>query len=182
MGQNIRKLTTSAICLALCIILPYFTGQIPQIGQALGPMHIPVLLCGFIAGPAYAAIVGFAAPLLRLMIAGMPMPFMAMSMCFELAVYGLVAGVAYRFLPKKPAYIYVSLIMAMLLGRIAWGMAAIQLWLSGFFPRLPNEWTQFGWEEFLSGAFLSSIPGIILHILLIPPVVIALKKAKLLAE
>ena len=50
-------LVTAAICLALCMVLPFLTGQIPEIGSALCPMHIPVLLCGFLCGPAYAAAV-----------------------------------------------------------------------------------------------------------------------------
>ena len=71
-----KDLAVSGVSLALCMFLPFLTGQIPQIGTALSPMHIPVLLCGFIAGPANAVIVGLAAPLLRLMLFGMPPPFM----------------------------------------------------------------------------------------------------------
>ena len=56
--QHIKKLTYSAICLALCLVLPFLTGQIPQIGSALCPMHLPVLLAGFLCGPWWAAAVG----------------------------------------------------------------------------------------------------------------------------
>ena len=104
--KYVKNLTSSAVCLLLCMILPLLTGQIPQFGMALAPMHIPVLICGFITGPAYAMIIGFAAPLLRMLIFGMPMPFMAITMSFELAVYGLVSGVLYSILPKKILYIY----------------------------------------------------------------------------
>jgi len=173
-----KNLTAAAICLALCMVLPIFTGQIPQIGMALAPMHIPVLLCGFITGPAYAMIVGLIAPLLRMMIFGMPMPFMAITMCFELAAYGLIAGLLYKVFPKKVIYIYLSLIIAMLLGRVIWGLATLQLVKVAFLP-LPMGWEQFGWNEFFAAAFLSAIPGIILHILLIPVLVMALQKARL---
>jgi len=181
-SKAIQDLTVSGVCLALCMLLPLLTGQIPQIGAALSPMHIPVLLCGFLAGPANAVIIGLVAPLLRLMIVGMPMPFMAIAMSFEMAVYGLVSGMMYKLLPKNLVYIYVSLVAAMLLGRIVWGIVTLQLSLSTLFPMLPFGWEQFGWEEFVSGAFISAVPGIILHIVLIPAVVIALKKAKFIVS
>ena len=146
---NVKNLTTSSICLALCMVLPFLTGQIPQIGMALAPMHIPVLLCGFITGPAYAMIVGLIAPLLRMMIFGMPMPFMAVTMCFELAAYGLIAGLLYKILPGRIIYIYLSLIIAMLLGRFVWGLATLQLVRATIFP-LPMGWEQFGWSEFIA--------------------------------
>ena len=167
---SVKNLTTSGVCLALCILLPFLTGQIPQIGSALSPMHIPVLLCGFIAGPYYAGVVGFIAPLLRFLLLGMP-PIMptGIAMCYELAVYGIVSGLLYRILPKKTAFIYVSLIGAMLSGRFVWGVA--RLLLSGV-AGMP-----FTWELFMSGAFINAVPGIIVHIILIPVIVMALKKA-----
>ena len=176
-----KNITAAAICLALCMVLPIFTGQIPHFGMALAPMHIPVLLCGFITGPAYAMIVGLVAPLLRMMTFGMPEPFMAITMCFELAVYGLVAGLLYNAFKKKIIFIYLSLILAMLLGRIAWGLAAWQLAKTAMFPTLPMGWEQFGWEEFFAAAFVSAIPGIILHIVLIPLLVMALRKARIVS-
>ena len=178
--KNIKNLTSSATCLLLCMVLPLLTGQIPQIGMALAPMHIPVLLCGFIAGPAYAMIIGLIAPLLRMLLFGMPMPFMAVTMSFELAVYGLISGLLYKMLPKRVVFIYVSLITAMLLGRIAWGLATLQLASAAIFPALPMGWTQFGWSEFISAAFVTAVPGIIAHIVLIPLIVIALQKARFL--
>ena len=42
---NTKKLVWAAVFLALGLILPFFTGQIPEIGNKLLPMHIPVLLC-----------------------------------------------------------------------------------------------------------------------------------------
>ena len=80
-----RKLVFAALLLALAMVLPFLTGQIPQIGQALCPMHIPVLLCGFVCGPIYAMAVGFIAPLLRFALFGMPPIFpTGVSMAFEL--------------------------------------------------------------------------------------------------
>jgi len=177
--KTVKNLTSAAICLALCLVLPIFTGQIPQIGMALAPMHIPVLLCGFVAGPAYAMIVGLVAPLLRMMTFGIPMPFMAITMCFELAAYGLLTGLFYRAFPKKLLFVYVSLILSMLLGRIVWGLATLQMVQLAFLP-LPMGWQQFGWDEFFAAAFISAVPGIILHIILIPILVLALQKARII--
>ena len=176
--KNVKNLTAAAVCLMLCMVLPFLTGQIPQFGMALAPMHVPVLLCGFIAGPAYAMIVGLIAPLLRMMTLGMPMPFMAVTMCFELAAYGLISGLLYKLLPKKIVFVYVSLVVAMLLGRIVWGVATWQLASAAIFPALPMGWQQFGWSEFFAAAFVSAVPGIIAHIVIVPLVVIALQKAK----
>ena len=176
-SKQIKKIAAAAICLALCMVLPFLTGQIPQFGAMLSPMHIPVLLAGFIAGPFLAAIVGFIAPLLRFALFGMP-PIMptGVSMAFELAAYGLSAGILYNLLPKKKlagyVSVYVALIAAMVIGRIVWGLTRLALFgLVG---------TPFTLEMFMAGAFINALPGIILHIILIPIVVIALKKAKLI--
>jgi len=177
---NAKNLTSAAICLALCMVLPLLTGHIPQIGMALSPMHIPVLLCGFITGPAYAMIVGLIAPLLRLILLGSPPPFMAIAMCFELAAYGALAGAFYRAFPKKIAYIYVSLILSMFIGRFVWGLATWQLVSTGLFDGQPMAMQQFSWEIFISSAFVTAVPGIILHIVLIPVLVMALRKARVI--
>ncbi|MBE5761769.1 MAG: ECF transporter S component [Clostridiales bacterium] len=169
-SSNIRKLVLSAICLALCMVLPFLTGQIPEIGSMLSPMHIPVLLCGFIAGPVWAAIIGAVAPLLRFVLFGMPPLFpTGLAMCFELATYGLISGMLYAKLPRKTVNIYVSLVLAMLVGRVVWGVVSfILLGISG---------SGFTWSAFLAGAFTSAVPGIILHIVLIPVLVMALERA-----
>ena len=172
---SVKNLTVSGVCLALCMVLPFLAGQIQQIGSALSPMHIPVLLCGFICGPYYAAVVGAVSPLLRYTLFGMP-PIMptGIAMCFELMVYGVVSGLLYKLLPKKAAFIYVSLVTSMLSGRIVWGIARVLL--SGV------AGAPFTWQFFLSGAFINAVPGIIVHIALIPAIVIALRKANFIAE
>ncbi len=169
---QIRKLTYAALFLALALVLPFLTGQIPQIGSALSPMHIPVLLCGFLVGWPWGLAVGFIAPLLRSVIFGMPVMVPgAVAMAFELAVYGLVSGILYRLLPKKKWSIYVTLIVAMLAGRAVWGIARLIIaGLSG---------NSFTWALFLAGAFTNAVPGIILHIILIPVIVMVLERTDL---
>ncbi len=158
-----------AMFLGLALILPFLTAQIPQIGGALCPMHLPVLLCGFFCGPLCAAVVGFVAPFLRFLLFGMP-PIMpsGIGMAFELAAYGFFAGFLYRLLPKKKGYLYVSLIGAMLIGRLVWGAARVILYGFGS--------SAFGWAAFLAGAFTNAIPGIIVQLVLIPVIVMALEK------
>ena len=162
----------AAVCLALCMLLPFLTGHIPQIGSALSPMHIPVLLAGFLCGPWWAMAVGFVAPMLRHVWMGMPPLITAIAMSFELAAYGLFSGLLYRLLPKKNVNIYVSLIGAMILGRFVWGIAMVVI--SGV------TGSAFTWSAFMAGALLNAVPGIILHIVLIPILVLALKRAKVL--
>lgn len=169
---QVRRMTYSALCLALALVLPFLTGQIPQIGSALCPMHIPVLLCGFLCGWQWGLAVGFIAPLLRSVIFGMPVMIPgAVAMAFELAAYGAVAGFLYRKFPKKLPGIYVSLLIAMIVGRIVWGIA--RLILAGV---VGNGFT---FAMFISGAITTAIPGIIVQLVLIPAIVYAMEKAGL---
>ena len=168
--NEIKKLTLSAMFLAMAFIMPFLTGQIPQIGSMLCPMHIPVLLCGFFCGAPWGIGVGFIAPLLRSITLGMPPMFpKAICMAFELATYGFIAGFLYNKLPKKKINVYVSLISAMVIGRLVWGF--VMFGCMGF------DISQFGLSAFLAGAVLNAIPGIVIQIIFIPIVVIALEKA-----
>lgn len=167
------KLTYSALCLALALVLPLLvTGNVPAIAKQLSPMHIPVMLCGFLCGWPYGLIVGAVAPLLRFAIFGMPVILPGgVAMAFELAVYGFLCGLLYKLFPKKIPYIYVTLIISMICGRIVWGISRFSI------AGLTNS--DFPMSAFIAGAVTNAIPGIILHIILIPLIVIALKKAKL---
>ena len=167
--NQILNLTFSAMFLAIAFVMPFLTGQIPQIGSMLCPMHIPVLLCGFFCGAPWGMAVGFIAPLLRSFTLGMPPLFpVAFCMAFEMAVYGLVCGLLYEKLPRKKVFVYVSLITAMVLGRIVWG--AVMFACMGF------DASKFGITAFLTGAVTTAIPGIILQLVLIPALVISLKR------
>lgn len=170
--KTIQKTVYTAVCLALTMILPFFTGQIPQIGNALNPMHIPVFLCGFLCGWPYGMGVGFLAPIFRFAVFGMPvlMPT-GIAMAFELSVYGGISGILYKKMPKGNGSIYLSLMLAMILGRIVWGI--VSLILAGI------QSAEFSFEMFITAAVINAVPGIMLHIVLIPIIVIALKKAGL---
>lgn len=163
----IRPLTSAAMCLALCLLLPFLTGQIPQIGSALCPMHLPVLLAGFLCGPWWAMVVGLTAPLLRNLLFSMPPLLTAIAMSFELSTYGAISGLLYRKMPKNLAGIYISLISAMIIGRVIWGIVRVAM------TGVAGE--AFTWAMFLAGAFTTAIPGIILQLILIPVLVSALR-------
>lgn len=167
--NKMYPMVLSGMFLALALVLPFLTGQIPQIGGALCPMHLPVLLCGFFCGPWYAFCIGLIAPLLRFAMFGMP-PIMptGIGMCFELAAYGLVSGLLYTALPRRRGSIFIALITAMIAGRIVWGCTRALLFGVGDF--------KFGWEAFIAGAFINAIPGIILQLVLIPIIVASLEK------
>ncbi len=168
--NDVLKLTLGAICLALCMVLPFLTGQIPQIGAMLCPMHIPVLLCGFVCGPGIAAIVGAAAPLLRFALFGMPPLFpTGAAMCAELLTYGVLAGVLYRRLPRSRGAVMGALVAAMLAGRAVWGAVSFLL--------LGVSGAGFTWAAFVAGALVNAVPGIVLQLVLIPALVLALERA-----
>ncbi|MBR5383926.1 MAG: ECF transporter S component [Clostridia bacterium] len=171
-SQQIRKLTYAALYLAIALVLPFITGQIPEISKALSPMHIPVLLCGFMCGWPWGMAVGFIAPLLRGFLFGMPVLFPSgIAMAFELAVYGAMTGYLYSVLPRKKWITYAVLIIAMIAGRLVWGLAHVVI--AGF------TGSEFTFAAFLAGAVTGVIPGIILHIALIPVLVIAMERAGL---
>lgn len=169
----IRSLVLSAMFFALGLVLPFVTGQIPQVGQMLLPMHLPVFLCSLICGWQFGLPVGLLLPVVRSMLFGMP-PFFpnAVAMSAELAAYGFFAGFFYKlFLKmgwKKLVAVLVSLILAMILGRLVWGGV---MWLI-----MNVNGKGFTIEQFLAGAVLNAIPGIIIQIVLVPTIMMTLDR------
>ncbi len=171
--EEIKKFTLAALFLAIGFYLPFLTGQIQQIGNMLLPMHIPVLLCGLICGWKYGLVVGFVLPIFRYFVFGMPVLIpMGIAMAFELATYGMLVGFIYnRSKWKCVISLYKAMIIAMVAGRIVWGVARIVLSGLGNYG--------FTWKLFIAGAVFNAIPGIILQLVLIPAIMVALGKAKL---
>ncbi|MBQ4117227.1 MAG: ECF transporter S component [Clostridia bacterium] len=172
--NKLIKMILAALFLALAYVMPFLTGQIPEIGSMLCPMHIPVLLCGFICGAPWGLVIGFISPLFRSVLTGgfPPMFPAAVCMAFELASYGVVAGMLHKLLPRKKLYIYVSLIISMLVGRVVWGVA--------MFVCMGIKGGSFTLAAFLAGAFTNAVPGIVVQIVLIPVIVMLLEKTKIL--
>lgn len=158
-SMKAKQLTLSALFLALGLILPFVTGQIPQIGSMLLPMHLPVFLCGMICGWPYGLMIGFILPLLRFSLFHMPPIFpTGIAMAFELAAYGAISGLLLKRAQNDLKNIYFSLIVAMLLGRIVWGIISYLL-------------IQIDMQIFIASGFISAIPGIILQLIIIPLII-----------
>ena len=169
-ASPVRQLVPAALFLALAFVLPLLTGQVPKVGNMLCPMHFPVLLCGFVLGGPWGLAVGFAAPLLRSVLFGMPPMFpIAIAMAFELAAYGLVSGVLWHKVKHTVPMMYASLVTAMVAGRLVWG--AVRFVLAGL------TGSSFPFSAFLSGALLTAVPGIVAQLVLIPLLLTALQKA-----
>ena len=168
-SKQLKKMVLAALFLAVALVLPFLTGQIPEVGSMLCPMHIPALLCGFFCGWPWGVAVGLIAPVLRSVLFGMPPMFpVAICMSFELAAYGAVSGWLYAKLPKKKISIYGALLSAMVIGRLVWGAAR--------FICTGLDASAFGISAFWAGAVATAIPGIIVQIVLIPLLVMALEK------
>lgn len=178
--ELILKISLSGMFMALGIVLPFLTGQIPEIGSMLCPMHIPVLVCGFVCGWKYGLIVGIILPILRSLIFTMP-PFYpaALTMSFELAMYGFVSGFlfeAFNISGKRNIWTnYVVLLAAMIDGRIIWGIVS-------FLLSLIDGTFNFTFKAFLSGAFITAWPAIIIQLTLIPMLILVLEKTNLLEK
>lgn len=168
--KDLLRLIFSAMFLCMALLLPFLTGQIPQIGKMLLPMHIPVILCGMICGWQYGVAVGFIAPLLRGVLFANPVLFpTGIIMAFELAAYGFFAGLIYRLIRiENISKVYISLIISMVAGRIV--KCIFQFFVLGFTDE------GFVFTAFIAGAFTNAIPGIILQIILIPLIMFALQK------
>ncbi|MBR5305890.1 MAG: ECF transporter S component [Oscillospiraceae bacterium] len=168
--KHTKKLVTSSLLLAVALLLPFVTGQIPEIGNMLLPMHLPVLLAGFIVGGPSAMAIGAIAPLLRSVLWGMPVLFpKAISMAFELATYGLVSGIVYSNSKKDGKSVFIALITAMIAGRVVWGIVSMML-----FGVMGKGFTM---ALFMTEAFVNAVPGIAIQLVVIPVIVSALKKS-----
>lgn len=173
--MKLRKVIYAAMCLALAFLLPYLTGQLRELGKALCPMHLPVFICSYACGPVYAGIVGFIAPLIRSLITGMPVfPTKAIPMMFELMTYGAVAGVCYKLFPKKIPYVYISLVVGIISGRLV--LSAVNLVMNAM------NGVEFSFFTYFVKNILEAVPGLILQIVIVPLVAITLRKTKLIED
>lgn len=174
---RIRKIVYSAVCIALAMVLPLFLGQVQIFMQGVSPMHIPAFLCGFLCGPWYGLAVGIISPLLRSLVFSMPKLYpTAIAMAFELGTYGLLTGLFYKVFMKMNFWprTYISLILAMIIGRIVGGLC--QAVLLGF------RGEGYGFSAFITAYFVNTSVGIVIHLILVPLILFALKKAKLTLE
>lgn len=173
--SHIKSLCVTAICIALCCVLPAAFHAM-GVGTAFSPIHIPVLMCGMICGGGYGLVCGLIGPLLSSLITGMPPATGLVSMVPELMVYGLVGGLCMSLIRTKHIFadLYISLVSAMLLGRIVGGIAKVLFFLGS------NK--SYGFAAWVSAYFVESLPGIICHLILIPLLILVLMKAKVIPQ
>ena len=167
----VKKMVFTAVCAALCVVLPIAFHTIPNAGSIFLPMHIPVLLCGLVCGWPYGLVTGLLGPLLSSLITGMPPAAMLPSMMVECGVYGLVTGLMMRYVRTGHAVadLYISMAAAMILGRVVAGFAKALIFAPGTAP--------FAW---VTTSLVSGIPGIVIQLVLMPLVVFALTRARLI--
>lgn len=167
MKNSTKQLVTSGIFVAIGLILPMVFHGMGGAGPVFLPMHIPVIMAGFFLSAPYALLVGIVTPILSALLTGMPPMFPVLPyMLVELAIYGVVTSLLSR---KYKLNVYVSLIGAMICGRIASGM---MVWILAtfFMVGLPSPFL------FIKGAVVTGIPGILIQLVFIPLVVIGVNK------
>ncbi len=171
--NNVKKLVFSALCAALCVVLPIAFHVIPDAGTIFLPMHIPVLLCGMLCGWPYGLSCGLLGPLLSSLLTKMPPMAVLPSMMLECAVYGAVSGLLMQLLIRLPLVprLYGSLIPAMLAGRIVSGIAKALIFNPGM-----------SFSAWVAASFVTALPGIITQLILLPILLLTLSKAHLIPE
>lgn len=162
------------LLIAIGVVLPMFARMIPNGGTLLSPLHIPALIAGIVLGPVEGMIVGLVCPLLNYAVSGMPQGAGLIAMCVELPVYGLISGLLMKTFKtqKDGVRVYVSLVIAMILGRIAGGLVQAVILGAG----------NYSLQIWAASYFAKTAPAIVIHLILIPAVYFALKKAKLVNQ
>ena len=170
----VKKSIITAVCIALCVVLPQAFHAVPNAGAIYLPMHIPVLLCGLICGWSYGLLCGLAGPALSALLTGMPPAAVLPGMLVECGVYGLAAGLLMQLVRTKHLYadLYISLAAAMLLGRVVSGIAKALIFSAG----------SYSMASWVAGSFVTALPGIVIQLALLPSIVYALMRARLIPQ
>lgn len=171
--NSVKRMTLSAVCVALCVVLPIAFHSFPNAGSVLLPMHIPVLICGMICGWPYGFLCGLMGPLLSSVLTGMPPVAYLPAMMVECGVYGMVSGLMLKFVRTKNIYadLYIALITAMLAGRVVSGIAKALIFTPGL-----------AFSAWISASFITALPGIAIQLVFLPTVVFTLMKARIIPQ
>ena len=156
------------MCLALGIILPQAFHMVPNAGNIFLPMHIPVLICGFLVSPLFSCLVGLMCPIISHFVFQMPPTVMLTQMIVELFMYGLSSSLLNNLITIKNEYIkaYVVLVLSMIVGRLAYGLMNYFIFKAG----------DYSISIWFVAAFVTSLPGILIQLILIPILVVNAKK------
>jgi len=168
---SVKNMTLTAVCIALCVVLPIAFHSIPDAGSVFLPMHIPVLICGMICGWPYGFICGLMGPLVSSALTGMPPIAILPAMMLECGTYGMVSGIMLELVHTKSTYgdLYISLVTAMLAGRVMSGIAKALIFMPGM-----------SMTAWITASFITALPGILIQLVFLPSVVLTLMKAKII--
>ena len=169
--NSVKNMTLTAVCVALCVVLPIAFHSIPDAGSVFLPMHIPVLICGMICGWPYGLICGLMGPLLSSAITGMPPIAILPAMMIECGTYGMVSGIMLKLVHTRSTYgdLYIALVVAMLAGRVLSGIAKALIFMPGM-----------AMTAWITASFITALPGILIQLVFLPSVVLTLMKAKVI--
>ena len=172
--SNVTKSIITAVCIALCYVIPLMFHGIQNAGNIFCPMHIPVFICGLICGWQYGLLCGIAGPALSSALSGMPPVAVLPSMMVELAAYGTAAGLMMKLVRTKSTYadLYISLIVAIVCGRVLAGLAKALIFARG----------SYSMSAWIAGSVVTSWPGTVIQLVFIPTIVFALMKSHLIPE
>lgn len=172
--SNVKKSIITAVCIALCYVIPLMFHGIQNAGNIFCPMHIPVFICGLICGWQYGLLCGIAGPALSSALSGMPPVAILPSMMVELAAYGTAAGLMMNLVRTKSTYadLYISLIVAIVCGRVLAGLAKALIFARG----------SYSMSAWIAGSVVTSWPGTVIQLVFIPTIVFALMKSHLIPE
>lgn len=169
-NKKIKKLSLLAICIALCTVLPLAFHMIPNGGNVFLPMHIPVLLCGLTCGWLAGFICGLIGSLLSSLLTSMPTLAYLPFMMVECATYGCISALMLNTIKtsNEKSNLYLSLIIAMISGRIVSGIVKAIVYGSSY-----------TFSAWLTASFVTAIPGIIIQLILVPSVIYLLRKSNI---
>lgn len=155
-----KKMILSGLFIAVGLILPMIFHTLNLSGSIFSPMHLPVMLGGFLLGPVYGAAIGFITPILSSILTGMPplMPIMPM-MALELLGYGFMTGLLFT----KTKKIYISLILSIVFGRLCSMVGAFILSLT-LAPQISPI-------PYVVSGVVNGLPGIAIQLIVIPALV-----------
>ena len=169
--SHIKRMTLSALCIALCVVVPMAFHAIPNAGTVMLPMHIPVLLCGLVCGWQYGLLCGILGPLVSSVLTGMPPAAMLPGMMVECGMYGCVGGLMMEYIHTGSLYadLYISLPVAMLMGRVISGIVKALILTPGL-----------SFTAWATASFVTALPGISIQLILLPTLIVALTRAGLI--
>ena len=169
--SSIKRLTLTALCVALCVVVPMAFHVIPNAGAVMLPMHIPVLLCGLVCGWQYGLICGIMGPLVSSVMTGMPPAAMLPGMMVECGMYGCVGGLLMERIRTGSLYadLYICLPAAMLAGRVISGVVKALILTPGL-----------SFTAWATASFVTALPGISIQLILLPTLIVALTRASLI--